>query len=290
MRILITGGSGFLGSYIALEALKKKYRVIILDKKILNKIKNKNIKYIKCDLSSSHKLKKIIKKNDIIYHFAGISDIDYAILNPLNTINTNILGTASLLEICKEKKIKKFIFASSIHVHSDIGSFYRITKKSSELLIEEYAKKFGIKFTILRFGSVYGPRQSINNNISNMVYNALKFKKLIYSGDKASERSFVFVKDVAKAAIKIISKKFNNKVILLIGRKKVKVKKVLNIIKNIQGLKGNFIFKNIQKNHYSKNPYSYKEMKESKFFIQKSTQLEIGITKTIDYIKKNKNL
>lgn len=290
MRILITGGSGFLGSYIALEALKKNYKVIVCDKKISNKIIDKNIKYIKCDLSSSHKIKKIIKKNDIIYHLAGISDIDYAILNPLNTINTNILGTASLLEICKKKKIKKFIFASSIYVHSDIGSFYRITKKTSELLIEEYAKKFGIKFTILRFGSVYGPGQSIKNNISNMVYNALKFKKLIYSGDKASERSFVFVKDVAEAAIKIISKKFDNKVILLIGRKKVKVKKILKIIKSIQSLKGNFIFKNIQKNHYSKSPYSYKEMKENKFYIQKSTQLEIGIAKTIDYIKKNKNL
>ena len=142
--------------------------------------------------------------------------------NGVKTVNHNILSAAKLVEICKEKKIKKFIFFSSIYVHSDIGSFYRITKKSSELLIEEYAKKFGIKFTILRFGSVYGPGQRINNNISNMVYNALKFKKLIYSGDKTSERSFVFAKDVAKAAIKMISKKFNNKVILLIGRKKLK--------------------------------------------------------------------
>ena len=290
MRILITGGSGFLGSYIAQEALKKKYRVIILDKKISNTIKNKNIKYIKCDLSKNTKFTKIIRKGDIIYHLAGISDIDEAIINPFKTAEINILATIALLEACKKKKVKKIIYASSIYVHSDIGSFYRISKKSSELFIEEYAKKFGIKFTILRFGSVYGPRQNIKNNISNMVYNALKFKKLVYSGNKASERSFVFVKDVAEAAIKIISKKFNNKVILLIGRKKVKVKKILKIIKSIQNLKGNFIFKNIQKNHYSKSPYSYKEMKENKFFIEKSTQLEIGITKTINYIKKNKNL
>ncbi len=282
MRIIITGGSGFLGRYLALEALKKKYKVIVCDKKISNKIDDKNIKYIRCDLSKNQKLKKIIKKNDIIYHFAGISDIDQAILNPLKTANINVLGTVSLLEICREKKIKKFIFASTIYVHSDIGSFYRISKKSAELFIEEYAKKFGIKFTILRFGSVYGPRQNIKNNISNMIYNAIKYKKLIYSGNKNSERSFIYASDVAKATIGIISKKFNNKVILLIGRKKIKVKKVLNIIKNKQNLKGNYIFKNIQKNHYAINPYSYKEMKENKFFIKKSTPLEDGITKIIN--------
>jgi len=286
MRIIITGGSGFLGRYLALEALKKKYKVIVCDKKISNKIDDKNIKYIRCDLSKNQKLKKIIKKNDIIYHFAGISDIDQAILNPLKTANINVLGTVSLLEICREKKIKKFIFASTIYVHSDIGSFYRISKKSAELFIEEYAKKFGIKFTILRFGSVYGPRQNIKNNISNMIYNAIKYKKLIYSGNKNSERSFIYASDVAKATIGIISKKFNNKVILLIGRKKIKVKKVLNIIKNKQNLKGNYIFKNIQKNHYAINPYSYKEMKENKFFIKKSTPLEDGITKIINYINK----
>ena len=72
----------------------------------------------------------------------------------------------------------------------------------------------------------------------------------------------------------------------MIGRKKIKVKKVLNIIKNKQNLKGNYIFKNIQKNHYAINPYSYKEMKENKFFIKKSTPLEDGITKIINYINK----
>ncbi len=287
MRIIITGGSGFLGRYLALEALKKKYKVIVCDKKISNKIDDKNIKYIRCDLSKNQKLKKIIKKNDIIYHFAGISDIDQAILNPLKTTNINVLGTVSLLEICREKKIKKFIFASTIYVHSDIGSFYRVSKKSAELFIEEYAKKFGIKFTILRFGSVYGPRQDIKNNISNMIYNAIKYKKLIYSGNKNSERSFIYASDVAKASVKIISKKFDNKVILLIGRKKIKVKKVLKIIRSKQNLKGKYIFRNIQKNHYAKNPYSYKEMKENKFFINKGISLEKGITEMINYINKN---
>ena len=107
MRILITGGSGFLGSYIAQEALKKKYRVIILDKKISNTIKNKNIKYIKCDLSKNTKFTKIIRKGDIIYHLAGISDIDEAIINPFKTAEINILATIALLEACKKKKLKK---------------------------------------------------------------------------------------------------------------------------------------------------------------------------------------
>ena len=285
MRIVITGGSGFLGSYIVQEALKKKYKVIILDKKISNTIKNKNIKYIKCDLSKNTKLTKIIRKGDIVYHLAGISDIDEAILNPFKTAEINILVTVSLLEACKKNKVKKLIYASSIYVHSDIGSFYRISKKSSELFVEEYAKKFGIKFTILRFGSVYGPRQNIKNNISNMVFNALKNKKLIYSGNKKSERSFVYVKDVAKAAIKVISNKFDNKVILLTGKKVIKVKKILQIIKNKLGLKENFIFQDNPKNHYTKSPYSYKEMKENKLYLKRYVNIEKGISNLINYLK-----
>lgn len=283
MRIVITGGCGFLGSHIAEIAAENRHKVIVIDSLLKFKIKNKNIEYVKKDIGNQNILNKIIKKNDVIYHLASISDIIEASVNGIKTVENNILNTVKLLEVIKSKKIKKLIFASSIYVHSNIGGFYRISKKSSELFTEEYAKKFGFKFTILRFGSVYGPRQNIKNNISNMVFNALNYKKLIYNGDEKSERSFIYVKDMAYAAYEIISKKYDNKVILITGKKKTKVKKVLQIIKNKLKLKCNSIFNKNLSHHYIKNPYSYKELKENKFYLKNYTNLSNGVAKTIEY-------
>lgn len=285
MKIIITGGAGFLGSHITEEALKKKYKVVVIDKYIVHKIKNRNLLYIKSDLSNDNLLKKIIKKNDIIFHLAAISDINEASQNGTRTVNENIIKTVKLLEICKKIKIKKFIFASSIYVHCSLGGLYRITKKCSELLIEEYAKNNNFKFTILRFGSVYGPRQSIKNNISRMVYLAVKKKKLIYSGSKNSERKFIHVRDVAKIAINILSKKYDNKVVLIEGKKFIAIKQILKILKKKLKLKKLFEFQNIKHNHYIKNPYSYTEMREYKYKINKQIKIYEGIEESIKNVK-----
>lgn len=286
MRIIITGGSGFLGSHIAEEAIKKKYKVIVIDKFINFKIQNKNVKFIKADIGDEKKLIKIIKKNDIIYHLAAISDIKEASLNPVKTANVNILATVKFLEICRIKKIKKFIFASSVYVHSSIGGYYRISKKSSELFVEEISKNSGFKFVILRFGSVYGPRQSLNNNISKIIHTALNEKKLIYSGSKNSIRKFIYIKDVAKICLKIINNKYDNKIILIEGKKIISLIKVMKIIQKKLELKGRILFENIKNNHYTKSPYSYKEIKEQKLFIKNTTGIEEGIDELLQY-KKN---
>jgi UDP-glucose 4-epimerase len=283
-RVIITGGCGFLGRYIAEEALRRNFDVVIIDKH--NTIKNNKIKFYKEDISRSNKIYKLIKKNDIVYHFAGISDINEANKDPEKTFEINTLSTIKLLKICKRKKIKKIIFASSIYVHSDIGGIYRITKKSSELFIETYAKQHNFKYTIVRFGSVYGPKQSNKNNITNIVHNALMLKKLIYSGSKNSIRRFVYVTDVAKASVNLVSKKYDNKVILITGKKINSINQVFNIVKKILKINSSPIYKNIKNNHYSKNPYSYKEMKEEKYIFNKFINLEKGIKEVINYEKK----
>jgi len=287
MRIVITGGGGFLGSHLAEEASKKNIQVVVIDNLIKYRIKKKNILYFKFNLFNSNLLRKIIKKDDIVYHFAAISDIDDANLDPEKTFNLNVLCTIKLLKICKEKKIRKFIYASSLYVHTSIGGFYRVSKKSTELFIEEFAKVNNLNFVILRFGSVYGPRQDKNNNITNIVYNTIKYKKVSYSGHKQSQRKFIYVKDVAKALLTISSKKYVNKVYVISGKRNIKLRIVLNIIKKLMKISSLPHFKNIKKNHYIKNPYSYKEMKENSFVINKYTNIKLGIKNVINYEKKN---
>ena len=102
MKIVITGGAGFLGYYIANEAIKKKHTVTVIDKNIVNK--NKNIHYIKSDFGNKKALSKIIKKDDVIFHLAAISDINDANKSGITTVKENILKTVQLLEVCKNKK------------------------------------------------------------------------------------------------------------------------------------------------------------------------------------------
>ena len=129
MRCLVTGGSGFLGSHVADKLTAKGYEVTIYDKKKSPWIKKKQ-KFVKGNLLDFKKLEKVVRKNKIIFHFAALSDLNEALLKPLETVKFNILGTIYLLELSKKYKIERFIYASSIYVNSNQGGFYRSSKKS----------------------------------------------------------------------------------------------------------------------------------------------------------------
>ena len=88
-----------------------------------------------------------------------------------------LLENINILDACRSYKIKRYIFASSIYVYSNQGGFYRASKQSSEIFIEEFSKNYNIPYTILRYGSIYGPRSDIKNGVYKIVHDALKNKK-----------------------------------------------------------------------------------------------------------------
>ena len=206
MKCLVTGGSGFLGSHVADELTKKGYKVTIFDKK-LSKWKKPNQKIIIGNLLNYNLLKKAIKGKDIIFHFAGLSDLNDSLYQPIKTIKYNILGTTSALDLCKKYKVKRFVYASTIYVNSDQGGFYRSSKKAAEDYIEEYQKRFGLDYTILRFGSLYGIRASKNNGLMTIIDNALKNNEISYDGTNKTIREYIHAVDAAKVTVSILKKK-----------------------------------------------------------------------------------
>ena len=114
MKIVITGGSGFLGSYVADQLTKEGHKVIIYDKK---KSKWTKLKQEMCvgDILNTRLLESVIKGSDVVFHFAALADIDQSLKEPINTVNINILGTVRALELCHKHNIKRFIYASSIY-------------------------------------------------------------------------------------------------------------------------------------------------------------------------------
>ena len=135
MRIVVFGGVGFLGSHVADELSKRGHNVIIVDNRRPNH-KLKNCKFKKGNILNKKTLKKFIKNADVIYNFAAIADIGDAYNRPVETVLTNILGNVNILDLCKKYKIKRYVFASSIYVYSQQGGFYRTSKQSAELFIE----------------------------------------------------------------------------------------------------------------------------------------------------------
>ena len=124
MRVLVTGGSGFLGSHVADALSKSGHEVTIFDIAPSAYLKP-NQKMITGDILDRDLLESVIVDQRIVYHFAGIADIDEATEKPVETVKYNILGTTYLLEACRKNAIQRFIFASSAYVFSNSGYFYR---------------------------------------------------------------------------------------------------------------------------------------------------------------------
>ena len=176
MKILVTGGSGFLGSHVADELTKYGHKVIIYDL-LKSKWIKKNQKFIKGNITDTKKLSRLISETDIVYNFAALGDLDKARFMPIETVNYNILSLVNMLKLSKKFKIKRFVQASSVYADSEEGGFYGRSKRAAEDYMVEFDKTFTLPYTILRFGSLYGPRADDNNGIKKLIKSAKTKKK-----------------------------------------------------------------------------------------------------------------
>jgi len=236
MKILVAGGSGFIGSYVADALTCQGHKVLIYDRQA-SKYISKEQKMIKGDILNQESVESAVKGCEVVYNFAGIADMNEARMNPLETIRTNVLGNTILLEAARKARVKRYIFASTLYVYSEAGSFYRSSKQSCELVIENYNRVYGLDYTILRYGSLYGPRANKSNWIYNILEQALANGKITRYGDGEEIREYVWVEDAAKLSVEVLSDEFKNKCVLITGNASVKIKDLLVMIKEIMNNK-----------------------------------------------------
>lgn len=258
MKVAVFGGSGFIGSHVADALTEIGHEVRIFDLKPSPYLKP-NQEMIRGDILDEQEVNKAVKGCDYIYHFAGITDLNDAGTKPAETVIQNIKGTVVLLEAARRVKLRRFVFASTIYVYSDKGGFYRCSKQAAELYVEEYQRHYGLDYTILRYGTVYGPRANQHNSVYRYLKQALDEKKIAVFGDGEEMREYIHARDAARLSVEVLSEKHKNKHVIITGHQPMKFRDFLYTIKEILGNKTEIEFKKPQPDsaHYSLTPYSF---------------------------------
>lgn len=286
MKVVVFGGSGFIGSHVADALTDAGYGVRIYDIKPSPYLRDFQ-EMIVGDIMDEKSVEKAIKGCDVVYNFAGIADIEKASQKPLDSVKFNIVGNSIILEASRKADVKRFVFASSLYVYSKAGSFYRSTKQACELIIENYNEVYGLPYTIMRFGSLYGPRSDEGNFIYQIIKQALKESKIIREGDGEELREYIHVYDAARSSVEILSGEFVNQYVIIAGSQQMKVRDLLVMIKEMLDNKIEIKYIPPKFNyHYEITPYTFAPKLAKRLVGKSYVDLGQGILKCIQSIYK----
>lgn len=252
MKILITGGAGFIGSNVVDLLIKEKHEVVIVDNLSQGKVENINesATFYKCDILHVDKLDTIFEteKPEIVIHNAAQIDVQTSLKEPSLDAEVNINGTINVLECCRKFGVKKIIYPSSAAVYGNPQylpvdenhqvnpiSFYGTSKHTPEHYIKIYANLYNIKYTIFRYANVYGIRQDPKGEggvVSIFIDKFLNYKNPIIFGDGNQTRDFVYVKDIAKANLLALNNA-DNEICNISTRKPISINHLLKMMKEI---------------------------------------------------------
>ena len=262
MTYLITGGAGFIGSSLADDLLEKNNRVVVIDNfcdfydpqikenNIKNALNKENYKLYRGDIRDKDLLNKIFNENniDIVVHLAAMAGVRPSIENPVLYQEVNCLGTQNILECMKEKRIMNLVMASSSSVYgnsktvpfkeSDIVDFaispYAATKKANEVMTHVYHKLYNMNVIMLRFFTVYGPRQRPDLAINKFTRLMLEGKKIPMFGDGSTSRDYTYIGDIVDGIERSVNYCLNNsnvyEILNLGNSSPVSLKEMINII------------------------------------------------------------
>lgn len=234
MKAIVIGGSGFVGSHVADALTEAGHLVTVFDSAPSPYLRSEQA-FVLGDVQDADALAGAVEGHDVVYHFAGIADIFESRSKPVDTAYVNVAGTVNALEAARRANVERFVFASSIYVYSDAGSFYRVSKQACEAYVEEYEREFGLPYTILRYGTLFGRRASDSNSVHRYLRQALVERRLTAYGSGEEPREYIHVEDAAGLSVRILEPEFRNEHVVLTGHHQLRFGELLKLIQEMVG-------------------------------------------------------
>ena len=262
-KVLVTGGSGFLGHHLVKELSNRGIETVVYDvagsQFIDDCIKTGLVSFIKGDITDGSRLEYAMDGCDTVFHAAAIANIDETRKQPVKTMEINVLGTVNCLEIARKHDVDRFIYASSVYVGGNRGSFYRISKQTGESLCKIYFDEFDLNYTTIRYGSLYGREPNHWNFLYTVLKQLLSDGKFTYYAPPDAVREYIHVNDAARESVNIArNSEFKNKAVLITGHQRMSMKEFFDMIQEIIG--GNVEIDYVEddkSSHYKITPYSF---------------------------------
>lgn len=304
MKILVTGGAGFIGSNIVDAYIAAGHQVTVIDNLYSGKVKNinKRAKFYQVDIRDAAKVAKIFKREkfEIVNHLAAQMDVRKSVIDPIFDAQVNVLGTVNLLENSVKNKIKKFIFSSSGGVmYGECGknapteaaganplSPYGVTKRTAEIYLNYYATTYGLKYLIFRYGNVYGPRQDPHGEagvVAIFIQRMLGGEPVKIFGTGQQLRDYVYVGDVVRANVLGLSKG-NNEIINIGTQKASSVNCLFNMLKEIIAYRKNPLYKPARLGELDKN-FLNNQKANTLLGWKPQVDFKYGLVKTVEYFR-----
>lgn len=191
------------------------------------------------------------------------------------------------MDACRVHGVKRFVYASTVYVNSREGGFYRCSKQASERYVEEYNRAYGLPYTILRYGSLYGPRADESNGLYRIVKSAVEEGVVRYEGHPEAMREYIHVEDAAKASVVALGEGFENESVVLTGQEPMRVMDLLKMLAEILGLseEGVEFSDGEPAGHYVRTPYAYQPKLGRKYIPPMHVDLGQGLLQLIESIK-----
>ncbi|MDQ0300123.1 UDP-glucose 4-epimerase [Salibacterium salarium] len=254
MKILVTGGAGFIGSHIVDELLNKKHEIIVVDNLSTGHMSNipYNVTFYNVDVRQGREVCDVLCKEqpDSVIHLAAQVSVSRSLYETHFDGEENIMATINILEACVKANVRKITFSSTAAVYGTPDylaideehpiqpiSFYGLSKRNAESYIQLYAELHDLSYTILRYGNVYGTRQDTNGEagvIAIYVDRMLQGLNPLVFGDGKQTRDFVYVKDVAKANIAALTKG-DNEIVNVSSETQTSILDIIDTLSNVNG-------------------------------------------------------
>jgi UDP-glucose 4-epimerase len=250
MRVLVTGGAGFIGSHVV-----DKLQARGLEPRIFDLIRSPHhrpdaVETVLGDLCDRTAVRRALEGCDAVVHLAAVADVDLVTKDPAHADHVNVRGTQTLLDGAREVDIGRFAYASTIWVYGDANGpgavdedtplglpkhFYTATKIAGEMYTAAYTELYGLEHTILRFGIPYGPRSRPTAVVAAFTAKALGGQPLTIAGDGTQSRRFVYVEDLAEGVVASLVPAAANRVYNLVGRENTSVRSIARTVRDVVG-------------------------------------------------------